>query len=351
MQEIFNVNEPSERTTSVRLPLESISDVSLEEQTTVLARMTSSSSTDAALLPELTIEGLKETSSPRQVGAIAGARDYWADFASSSGNQGGVSGFLGEVFGTAMGYVVEGVQAAADASDYWAEVERNADSPLEAVLAGMASGILVPAAVLDRTGSALNDVFSVNPAQIEDGLQRGVLKEIYGSPEEAVQMVDWLDKQIPADGTAETADRRTALLVELASREAKRETADPVLQEEHAYSRLFALRTALNNPSMQPYFPARAQGRAFDPAIAAAEHFFETSHRVAKDSVDLYVPLVGRTEVPTDGYVSAPVWAAISTGYALAKHTGILGGSSAGEHQSSWEMAGVLRGLRINKDS
>jgi hypothetical protein len=85
------------------------------------------------------------------------------------------------------------------------------------------------------------------------------------------------------------------------------------------------------------------KGRELDPDIAAAEHFFEVSKRVAADTMQ-----VGNIEVSTNRYVTAPAWATIGAVYGWAKRVGILGGSEAGEHQTSWELAGIMRGWEIN---
>lgn len=336
------------------------SNLTLAAQSSALAEMKFANTSASAYLPDIKIEGLETAavSAPvsasvqgdaRNNGAVSTAREYWKDYVDESVAQGGISGFANYLWGNTMGYVVEGVQAAVDARDYWADAEKNATNPVSAVLAAGMHDILVPAAVLDHMGSALNDVSSANFNQVESGLRLGVLKREYGSAQDVMQTVDWLDKQIPRDGTAATEDRRTALLVALASAEAQKLVSDPKQQEEIAYDRLFSLRAGF--VAFDKQLPENMRGRELDPDLAAAEHFFEVSKRVAADTMEMGFPGVGTTEVSTNGYITAPVWATIGAGYAIAKSAGILGGSQAGEHQSSWEMAGIMRGMEINSRS
>lgn len=328
------------------------SNLTLAGQASALAEMKFANTTASTHLPDLQIEGIGASpqgiqADSRNSGAVSTARDYWESYKEESAREGGLSGFAKFVVGNTMGYVVEGVQAAVDARDYWADAEKNATNPVSAVLAAGMHDILVPAAVLDHMGSALKDVSSANFNQVENGLRLGVLRGEYGSAKELVQTVDWLDKQIPRDGTAQTEDRRTALLVALASAEAQKLTSDPRQQEEIAYDRLFALRNGFT--AYEKQLPENMRGRELDPDMSAAEHFFEVSKRVAADTMEMGFPGVGTTEVSTNGFITGPAWATIGAGYAIAKRLGILGGSEAGEHQSSWEMAGIMRGLEINR--
>ncbi len=327
------------------------SNLNLAGQSIALAEMKFANSSASTYLPDLQIEGVAPKAAlqadSRNTGAIATARDYWSDYVDESVKEGGISGFASYLWGNTMGYVVEGVQAAVDARDYWSDAEKNATNPVAAVTAGVMHDILAPAAVLDRMGSALKDVDSANFNQVESGLRLGVLKREYGSAQDVVQTMNWLDKQIPRDGTAETEDRRTALLVALASAESQKLVSDPKQQEEIAYDRLFALRNGF--VAFDKQLPENMRRRELEPDLAAAEHFFEVSKRVAANTMEMGFPGIGTTEVSTNGYVSAAAWTAISAGYAIAKNAGILGGSQAGEHQSSWEMAGIVRGLEINR--
>ncbi|MBX9949424.1 MAG: hypothetical protein K2Y39_09675 [Candidatus Obscuribacterales bacterium] len=330
------------------------SDVSLSSQRTALNEMRSSSAASGAFLPDVEIIGADtalavsaeqpraaQAVDSRDTGALSTARDYWNSYEDEAVNEGGLTGFAKYFWGRTMNAVVDGVQAAKDARDYWSDAERNADSAGEAVLAGVMHDILLPAAVLDHVGAASNEVGSVNFNQVENGLRNGVLRGEYGSPDDVMKSVLWLDQQIPRDGTAKTEDRRTALLVSLAQTEAQRLTLDPLQQEEIAYDRLFALRVGLS--MHRESLPKHMQGRELDPDISAAEHFFEVSKRVAADTME-----IGPYEVSANRYATAPAWATIGAGYAWAKRVGILGGSEAGEHQTSWELAGIMRGWEIN---
>ncbi len=333
-------------------------DVSLSTQRTALEEMRGNASPSATYLPEMQIVGfdsapatavptakVEASVSPsaelRDTGALATARDYWNDYEDEGVNEGGLGGFAKYAWGRAMNAVVDGVQMAKDAREYWSDAERNASGAGEAVFAGVMHDILLPAAVLDHLGAATNEVSSVNFNQVENGLSSGVLKESYARPEDVMNTVLWLDQQIPRDGTAKTEDRRTALLVSLAHTEAQKQTLDPLQQEEIAYDRLFQLRVGLSMHADN--LPTPMRGRELDPDIAAAEHFFEVSKRVAADTME-----IGSTEVWANRYVTAPAWATIGAGYAWAKRVGILGGSEAGEHQTSWELAGIMRGWEIN---
>ncbi len=333
---------------------------SVSQQSSVLSDMRTGNSTASSYLPDVKIEGLDNSpatkpasvsadSTAHDGGAISNARDYWNQYSDDAVKEGGISGFANYLVGNVMGSVVEGVQAAKDAREHWANVANTSDSEVTRALAGAAHDLLVPAAILDHMGTSLDNVASANQGQVADGLKQGVLKESYGSAKDVANTVNWLDKQIPRDGKPETEDRRTALLVSLASAEAQKTTSDPKKQEEVAYDRLFSLRAGLANSSYAEQLPAGMKGRELDPDIAAAEHFFEVSKRVASDTMDMYIPLAGRKEIPTNGYVTAPVWATISSGYGVLKSAGVLDGSNAGEHQSSWEMAGIMRGLEINR--
>lgn len=333
-------------------------DVSLNVQRTALEEMRGTAASCAPYLPDVEIVGFgsasataaplakEEVSSApsagmRETGALGTARDYWNDYEDQAVNEGGFSGFAKYAWGRAMNAVVDGVQVAKDAREYWSDAERNADGPGAAVFAGVMHDILLPAAVLDHVGAATDEVFAVNRNKVENGLNNGVLRESYGGPDDVMNTVHWLDQQIPRDGTAKTEDRRTALLVSLAQAEAQKHTLDPLQQEEIAYYRLFQLRVGLSMYAEN--LPAHMQGRELDPDIAAAEHFFEVSKRVASDTME-----IGNTEVPANRYVTAPAWVTIGAGYAWAKRVGILGGSEAGEHQTSWELAGIMRGWEIN---
>lgn len=333
-------------------------DVSLNTQRTALEEMRGNAPSSSTYLPDVEIVGFDSASATaaplsktepsvapstgfRDSGALATAREYWNDYEDEGVSEGGFSGFAKYAWGRAMNAVVDGVQMAKDAREYWSDAERNADGASEAVFAGVMHDILLPAAVLDHVGAATSEVSDVNRKQLENGLNNGVLKESYARPEDVMNTVLWLDQQIPRDGTAKTEDRRTALLVSLAQSEAQKQTLDPLQQEEIAYDRLFQLRVGLSMHADN--LPTPMRGRELDPDIAAAEHFFEVSKRVAADTMEL-----GSTEVSANRYVTAPAWATIGAGYAWAKRVGILGGSEAGEHQTSWELAGIMRGWEIN---
>lgn len=324
------------------------SDVTLADQRTAMAEMKSAGSSASTYLPDLNITGLDTSVAPKSVaqadsrdqGALATARDYWNSYQDEAVNEGGLSGFAKYAWGRAMNAVVDGVQVAKDARDYWTDAERNATSAGEAIFAGAMHDILLPAALLDRVGAATNDVLHVNFNQVESGLRQEVLKG-FPTTQDAVNAVNWLDQQIPRDGTAATEDKRTALMVALASAEAQKVSSDPLQQEEIAYDRLFQLRNVMSNGVKD--LPDAMKGRELDPDLAAAEHFFEVSKRVASSQMEL-----GDFEVPTNRYVTGPAWATIGAGYAWAKRVGILGGSEAGEHQTSWELAGIMRGWEIN---
>jgi len=326
----------------------SYGESSLNSQRTALYEMRSVNTKSGDYLPDLQIVGDESSLTSavqipgsRDTGALSTARDYWNEFQDEAVNEGGLTGFAKYAWGRAMNAVVETVQVAKDAREYWSDSERNATSATEAVFSAVMHDILLPAAVLDRVGAATNEVFSVNFNQVENGLSDGVLRDSYGTPEDVIKTVAWLDRQIPRDGTAKTEDRRTALLVSLAHTEAQRLTTDPLQQEEIAYDRLFALRTGLSMYAEN--LPPSMKGRELDPDIAAAEHFFEVSKRVAADTMEL-----GSIEVSTNRYATAPAWATIGAVYGWAKRVGILGGSEAGEHQTSWELAGIMRGWEIN---
>ena len=330
------------------------SDVTLADQRTAMAEMKSGNTSASSYLPAFEIDGADSGNAKaalhagsRDGGAVSTARDYWESYKEDSAKEGGISGFAKFVVGNTMGYIVEGVQAAVDARSYWAEAEKNATNPVSAVLSAGMHDILVPFGALDHMGTAINEVTSVNFNQVENGLRQGVLKGTYNRAADVVGTVQWLDQQIPPDGTEKTMDRRTALLVALASAEAQKLTSDPIQQEQIAYDRLFALRN--NLVAFEKDLPNNFKGRELDQDMAAAEHYFEVSMRVASEKVEMALPGVGSTEVSNNGYLTAPAWAAIGAGYALAKRTGILGGSEAGEFQSSWELAGIIRGLEINK--
>lgn len=329
-------------------------DVSVNSQRTALTEMRSGNAASEAYLPDMEIVAdssaleaavkmpkAAQTVDSRDTGALGTARDYWNEYQDEAVNEGGLTGFAMYAWGRAMNAVVDTVQAAKDAREYWSDAERNSTSATEAVFAGVMHDILLPAAVLDHVGAAVNEVDAVNFNQVENGLRNGVLKKMYDTPDDVMKAMLWLDQQIPRDGTAKTEDRRTALLVALAETEAQKLTLDPLQQEEIAYDRLFMLRNGLVAHANS--LPKHMQGRELDPDLAASEHFFEVSKRVAADTMDF-----GTTEVSTNRYVTAPAWATIGAGYAWAKRVGILGGSEAGEHQTSWELAGIMRGWEIN---
>jgi hypothetical protein len=341
-------------------PFESLTSGS--SQATVISDMRGGNTSADNYLPDLKIEGLAaspntadqsadqsaaQSAAPRSDGAIETARSYWSDYADDSVRQGGLKGFANYVFGNTMGAIVEGVQSAKDAREYWGDVASKSDSEVTRVIAGAAHDLLVPAAVLDHMGTALNDTGNVNFNQVESGLKAGVLPAFYNGGKDVEKTLNWLDQQIPNDGKPETMDRRTALLVALASAEAQKLTSDPKQQEEIAYDRLFSLRAGIVSYDKQ--LPPQMRGRELDQDIAGAEHVFELSKRVAADTMEVAIPGMGRKEIPNNGFVTAPLWAGITSGYAVLKSAGVLGGSTAGEHQTSWEMAGIMRGLEINR--
>lgn len=337
-------------------PFESLTSGS--SQATVISDMRGGNTSADNYLPDLKIEGLAaapktadqtadQSAAPRSDGAIETARSYWSDYADDSVRQGGLKGFANYVFGNTMGAIVEGVQSAKDAREYWGDVASKSDSEVTRVIAGAAHDLLVPAAVLDHMGTALNDTGNVNFNQVESGLKAGVLPAFYNGGKDVEKTLNWLDQQIPNDGKPETMDRRTALLVALASAEAQKLTSDPTQQEEIAYDRLFSLRAGIVSYDKQ--LPPQMRGRELDQDIAGAEHVFELSKRVAADTMEVAIPGMGRKEIATNGFITAPLWAGITSGYAVVKSAGVLGGSTAGEHQTSWEMAGIMRGLEINR--
>ncbi|HIA53393.1 MAG TPA: hypothetical protein EYN91_15115, partial [Candidatus Melainabacteria bacterium] len=267
-------------------------DVSVNSQRTALTEMRSGNAASETYLPDMEIVAdssaleaavempkAAQTVDSRDTGALGTARDYWNEYQDEAVNEGGLTGFAMYAWGRAMNAVVDTVQAAKDARDYWSDAERNSTSATEAVFAGVMHDILLPAAVLDHVGAATNEVFAVNFNQVENGLRNGVLKKMYDTPDDVMKTMLWLDQQIPRDGTAKTEDRRTALLVALAETEAQKLTLDPLQQEEIAYDRLFMLRNGLVAHANS--LPEHMQGRELDPDLAASEHYFEVSKRVA----------------------------------------------------------------------
>lgn len=156
-----------------------------------------------------------------------------------------------------------------------------------------------------------------------------------GSAADIEKFEGWLNSKIPPDGKAETNDKRTSLILQIALADAARLTKNPADQTTEAYRNLNALRHLMEEETP-------GKGYELDSGIANAEHFLETAHRVAgkpfdKDSDD------GRL---LRGKYSAGTWEFISGTYNQLKKHGIISGSDA-ENQHKWESSGIAYGEKV----
>ncbi len=197
--------------------------------------------------------------------------------------------------------------------------------------------------VIDRIAASRNALATVDQSQVQSGLQQGVFSGapfgVYDRPQDIVNDIRWLDRQIPRDGTLATEDRRTALLIATASARAQLQTDDPARQQELAYDYLFALRQGITK--YQDRLPQDIAGRRGDPDIANAEHFFENSRFVTNNALQ-----IGDLRIPVPSLISAYGMVSADLIYSWGKRSGILSGSSqASSYQTGWELAGTISGL------
>lgn len=187
---------------------------------------------------------------------------------------------------------------------------------------------------------------AVNPEDVEEGrakqvrnergqlqYQPGVLQ--FGSKEDVEKFQTWLNAKIPSDGTEATDDRRSALIVMLALKNATVLSNKADEQAAYAYMSLNAMRHVMEETG---------SGFSNDPGIANAEHFLETAHRVGGHPFDgTASDLSGQI---LRGKWSAPVWEGLSAGYNELKRIGFVTGSKA-ENQHKWESSGIAYGKSI----
>ncbi len=187
---------------------------------------------------------------------------------------------------------------------------------------------------------------NVSAEQVQDGLNLGVMRGFqptasipYGQG--VANLYNWLDGQIPRDGTTVTEDRRTALLVNLAYADAQAQhPTDPSRWEQDAYDSLLRLRTTMAAPSGRAQLSPEFRGRENDPDVSAAEHFFETSLLVDR-GVELGLPTA----------VAAATAGIVHNGYGIyqvIRRTvdSDYESSEPGRFRMRWETAGVLRGMQ-----
>ncbi len=189
-----------------------------------------------------------------------------------------------------------------------------------------------------------NALANVNQQQVQDGLTLGVMRGFqptasmpYGQG--VANLYNWLDGQIPRDGTTQTEDRRTALLVSTAYADAQAQHPDdPSRWEQDAYDSLLYLRTSMYSGRDQ--LSPELRGRESDPDIGAAEHFFETSLLVDR-GVGLGLPDVvagGVAQIVNNVYgMYQAARRVVDSSYES---------STPGYFRSRWEAAGVFRGVQ-----
>ena len=185
---------------------------------------------------------------------------------------------------------------------------------------------------------------SVNQQQVQDGLNLGVMRGFqptastpYGQG--VANLYNWLDRQIPRDGTTVTEDRRTALLVNLAYADAQaRHPGEPGRWEQDAYDSLLYLRTSMAE-SGRAQLPPELRGRENDPDVSAAEHFFETSLLVDRGR-DLGLPTAVAGAAAAVTHHSYAIYQTLRRAFDSGYES-----SEPGLFRMRWENAGVLRGM------
>lgn len=192
-------------------------------------------------------------------------------------------------------------------------------------------------------------------AGLGDDARPGILNG--KGPEGAIKFKEWLDSKIPDDGTNESDDRRTALVIKLALADAATRTDNPTQQLNQAYVHLNTMRHMFQGPDVgneemnegtwdnmddatkEKWREVGKLKLSSEPALANAEHFFETAHRVAG------VPFDGGpySNSILRGPDSATAWKGISKTYNIGKRVGLIGGSQS-ENQHKWEDQGRYYG-------